>query len=125
MEYTNKIDKKKLFIIIIVTILAAGNVFFCVIYFLNRAELSKTTQQLKVQQTNEKVLFFAKLFIDKVLLLQGTVGFEDRLKLENAVRDINDKEIFSKWQEFTKSQNDRESQVALGNLLKLLFQKLF
>lgn len=115
-------QKTKLVAIIIV-LLVAGNILFTAMYFLNRAELLRLQEQLKVQQTNEKSLFFAKLFIDKVLLSAGTVNFEDRLKLENAVRDINDPKIFAKWEEFTNSQNDRESQIAVGNLLKLLIIK--
>lgn len=116
-------QKTRLVIITIITLLIAGNIFFAVIYFINRVELLQAQKQLNVQQTNEKSLFFAKLFIDKVLLSEGTVNFEDRLKLENAVRDINDPKIFAKWEEFTNSQNDRESQVAVGSLLKLLIVK--
>ncbi len=117
-------QKTRLFVIII-TILAVGNIFFVAMYFSDRAELLRAKKQLIVQQTNEKILSFAKLFIDKILLGEGTVNFEDRLKLENAVRDINDKEIFSKWQQFTESQNNRESQTAVGNLLKLSLDKIF
>ncbi|MEK7658605.1 MAG: hypothetical protein AAB352_01950 [Patescibacteria group bacterium] len=125
MDYTNKIDKKRLSIIIIIIILAVVNIYFGVVYFLNRAELLEVRQQLKTQQANEKVLFFAKLFVDKVLLANGAVSWEDRLNLENAVRDINNKEIFSKWEEFTNTKTDRESQTAVGNLLKLLFARIF
>jgi hypothetical protein len=118
-------QKIRLFAIIIITILAVAAVLFAVMYFLDRQELLQARQQLKAQQTNEKVLVFAKLFVDKVLLGEGTVSFDDRLSLENAVRDISDKEIFSDWQEFTNSQSDKESQAAVGNLLKLLFNKIY
>ncbi len=117
-------QKTRLFLIII-AILMVGAVYFAVIYFLNRAELLQAQNQLIVQQANEKTLSFTKLFIDKIFLGEGTVNFEDRLKLENAVRDINDKEIFSGWQQFTQSKTDRETQTAVGNLLKLLFAKIF
>ena len=115
----------RLFIVTIITILIAGNILLGVLYFLNRAEIGVLQQQFTAQQTNGKVAFFAKLFVDKVLLGQGTVSFEDRLKLENAVRDINDEQVFSTWQAFTNSTDDRESQSAVGNLLKLLFSKIY
>ena len=110
---------------IIISLLVAVSVYLATMYFLNRQELLQAQQQLKIQQSNDKVLVFAKLFVDKVLLGKGTVSFDDRLKLENAVRDINDPEIFSKWQEFTESKTDNESQVTVGNLLKLLFTKIY
>lgn len=118
-------QKTRLILVIIIAVLIAGNAYFASMYFLNRAELARTGKQLIAQQTNEKVLSFAKLFVDKVLLGKGTVDFEDRLKLENSVRDINDKEIFSKWQEFTNSQSDKQSQTAAGNLLEFLLNRIY
>jgi hypothetical protein len=118
-------QKTKLILTIIISVLIAGNICLGILYFLNYQELRQVQQQLKSQQTNEKVLFFAKLFVDKVLLGTGTVSFDSRLELENAVRDINDKEIFSKWQDFTNSQSDQESQTAAGSLLKLMFTKIY
>ena len=118
-------QKTKLALTIIIIVLIAVSASFAVMYLLDRQKLVQDEQQLKEQQTNEKVLVFAKLFVDKVLLGEGTVSFDDRLSLENAVRDINDKEIFSDWQAFTNSQSDKESQTAIGNLLKLLFAKFY
>jgi hypothetical protein len=117
-------SKIKLFVIILITVLVAGNVCFGVFYFLNCKELNQYKKEVVIQQDNTRVFLFADLFIDKVLLGQGTVSFEDRLSLENAVRDIKDNEIFSKWEQFTDSQDDRQSQSAVGNLLKLLFAKV-
>jgi len=118
-------QKTKLFIIIVVIIFIAGSIYLATMCFLSGTELARIRQQLKAQETNEKVLLFAQLFVDKILLSDGTVNFEDRLKLENAVRDINDKEIFSEWEKFTKSQNDRESQSAVGNLFKFLLSEIY
>ena len=118
-------QKTRLFVITIITLLAAVSVYLAVMYFLDHQSLLQVQKQLKAQQNNEKVSIFAKLFVDKVLLSQGTVSFDDRLRLENAVRDISDPEIFSKWQEFTDSKDDNESQITVGNLLKLLFNKIY
>jgi hypothetical protein len=121
---TKPINKTRLLIVIIITLLIATNIYFVVMYTLSQFERSDAEAQLKTQKTNEKALFFAKLFIDKVLLGESTVDFEDRLKLENSVRDINDQKIFNEWQNFTKSQTDKEVQVSAGRLLDMLFDKV-
>ena len=97
-------QKIRLAVIILITLLAASNIFIAAQYVLSQIELNRVNGQLQVQQVNQKSLSFAKIFVDKFLLGEGTVGFEDRLKLENAVREINDPEIFSQWQKFTASQ---------------------
>ena len=117
-------EKTRLVVIILITLLVASNIFFVVRYILSQTELNSARQQLQVQQTDQKSLFFAKLFVDRFLLGQGTVGFEDRLKLENSVRDINDPEIFKQWQRFTSSSDDSEAQLAAGELFNLLFKRL-
>lgn len=117
-------NKTRLFVITIITLLAASNIYLAVMYGLSQLEAAQTRSQLKSQETNEKALLFAKLFIDKVLLGEGTVDFEDRLKLENAVREINDQKIFNEWQTFTASQGDSEVQASAARLLGLLFDKV-
>lgn len=114
----------RLVIIILITLLAASNIFLAVQYTLSQMELKSVKQQLQIQQTDQKSLFFAKLFVNKFLLGQGTVGFEDRLTLENAVRDINDPVIFKQWQTFTNSQTDYDAQKSAGIMFNLLLDKL-
>ena len=92
--------------------------------FLLASELNLAKTNLKTQETNEKAVLFAKLFIDKILLSQGTVGFDDRLKLENAVRDLNDPQIFAQWQKLTASSGDAETQQIVGSILKMLISKI-
>jgi len=85
---------------------------------------NEINQQIKAQQINEKVLVFTKLFVQKVLQGQDGISFEDRLQLENAVRDLNDQSIFNQWQKFTKSQNNTEAQQTAGSLFDLLLDKI-
>jgi len=117
-------NKKRFLIIIVITILIAGNIYFALMYSLSRLEFIQVQKELKYQEVNEKVLYFAKLFINKVLLGEGEVDFEDRLKLENAVRDVNDQKIFEQWQVFVGSQNSKDVQTAAGRILDLLFDKV-
>lgn len=81
-------------------------------------------QQVKVQQINGKALLFTKLFVQKVLQGQEEIGFEDRLQLENSVRDLNDQAIFSQWQRFTNAQSNQQAQQEAGDLFVLLLSKI-
>lgn len=70
------------------------------------------------------VLNFANLFINKVLRTTGEISFEDRLKIENAVRDTNDKEIYDQWQKFVNVQTEAQGREEIKNLLQLIVNKL-
>lgn len=117
-------QKIRLLIIIVISLLSSAVVYLSVECFLLAKEVKSAEVGLKVQQTDEKAAFFVKLFIDKVLLSTGIINFEDRLKLENAVRDLNDPDIFIQWQKFTASKNDAETQKIVGNILKMLVDKI-
>lgn len=113
-----------LFWIILVLILLAGNVFFGVKYSALQKELKLTQVTLETQKTNEKVLDFTKLFVEKVLKADTEIDFETRLKLENAVRNLNDEEILGQWQKFTESKTETEAQETVKNLLEILVGKI-
>jgi hypothetical protein len=110
--------------LIIILILLIGNIFFSYKYFALQKELETTKADIKTQQINEKTLDFTKLFIEKVLKAETEVDFETRLKLENAVRNLNDEQIFSQWQKFTESKTEAEAQIEVKNLLKMLIDKI-
>ncbi len=116
-------EKVKFLIIVIILISAilAGVSF---LYVFNRIELNNAQKLLKVQQINEKALSLTKFFVEKVLQGQSEVNFEDRLKLENAVRDLNDQKVFLQWQKIVKSKTDKETQQEVGAFLNLLLNKL-
>lgn len=117
-------SKKKLLVIMLVSILLAGNVFFGIEYFTGRAELRRTEALLKTRNTNNKVIKFTKLFVNKVLKAESEVDFETRLRLENAVRDLNNEPILAQWQKFTDSKTETEAQTQVKNLLELLVNKI-
>ncbi len=117
-------SKRSLIIIIIIGILLITSTFFGLRYFLIKKELKDTQQTLEIQQINEKVLKFTKLFIENVLKAETEVGFETRLKLENAVRDLKDEEILGQWQKFTESKTEVQAQEEVKNLLEMLVNKI-
>ena len=117
--------KQKIILTIIILILTTVSIFSGFNYFLARKKLQIVEQQLKVQQNNIEVVNFTKLFIDKVLKAEKEVSFEDRLKLENSVRDLDDDEILALWTKFTASKTEAEAQNAVKNLLELLVKKFY
>jgi hypothetical protein len=117
-------QKTRLAVIIIISVLAAAVIYLSIQNFLLVKELNFLKANYKAQQTNEKAAAFAKLFVDKILLSSGTINFEDRLQLENSVRNLADKEIFEKWQQFTASKGDAETQKIVGGILELLINKI-
>ena len=117
-------QKQKTILSIIILVLIAGNIFFAVKYFSAQKELQRIQVIAEDKNTNEKVLNFTKLFITEVLRADGEVGFETRLKLENAVRDLKDEEILAQWQKFVDSNNERIAQEEVKNLLEMLVEKV-
>ncbi len=117
-----KINSRTTLIIITVfialVIILAGQ---CYVFYGN-FQTQKSINQ--TYQYNEKILDFTKLFIAKIIKGQGEVSFEDRLQLENAVRDIKDKAIFDQWQRFSESKTEVQAQVEVKNLLELLINKI-
>jgi len=126
MEFNDSILKHKKSIIfgLIILILLFGGVFFGVKYFSQLNEIEGLQKELAVRQTNERVVNFLAVFIQKVLRAEKEVSFEDRLKLENTIRDINDPEILSEWEKFTGSTNEFQIQEGVKDLLEVLVKKI-
>ena len=117
-------QKQKTVLTIIILSLIAGNIFFAVKYFSTQEELQQTKIIAEDKNISEKTLNFTKLFIVEVLKADSEVDFETRLKLENAVRDLNDEEILIQWQKFVDSQTEEEAQMEVKNLLEMLIRKI-
>ena len=116
--------KQKTILIIIILLLLASNVFLGFKYFSVQKEVKQTQSTLEIQQTNEKILDFTKLFIKKVLKAETEIDFETRLQLENAVRNLDDEKILAQWQKFTESKTESDAQQEVKNLLELLINKI-
>lgn len=114
----------KITVILIIILLFLSTVTFFTVWVLTEQELKTANSNIQVNQINGRVLTFSRLLTDKVLSGDKEVSFEDRLKLENAVRDLNDQEVLSQWQEFTKSDSGVSSQKYFSQLLKTLLAKI-
>lgn len=109
---------------LIILILAGAVIVLGVQYYIARQNLTAADNTVKTFQYDQKVLSFAKLFITKVLKADGEVSFDDRLALENAVRNINDKAIFDQWQSFINAKTALDAQIQVKNLLEMLINKI-
>ncbi|MEK9132272.1 MAG: hypothetical protein AAB606_00995 [Patescibacteria group bacterium] len=89
-----------------------------------KKELYNEQLRVKTQTMNEKILDFNKYFIDKVLKAEGEIDFETRLKLETAVRNLNDNDILALWQKFVESKDEISAQKNVQNLLEILATKI-
>lgn len=118
-------NKQKVILTTVISILAAVNVFLGFSYFFAQKQQQTIRQQLSNQQNNIRIVNFTKLFIDKVLKAEKEVSFEERLVLENAVRDLNDNEVLTQWEKFTASKTETNAQEEVKNLLELLVKKFF
>jgi len=124
MVDSKPLNLKIISLVIVMLILLAGNLFFGMKYFAVQKELRQTQTALESQKTNEKVLDFSKLFIEKVLKGAEEISFEDRLNLENAARGLNDEEVLTQWNKFIESKTELEAQREVKNLLEMLVGKI-
>ncbi|TSC93805.1 MAG: hypothetical protein CEN87_755 [Parcubacteria group bacterium Licking1014_1] len=115
---------KRIILIAVISILVAGNIILGLQYVLAYKQIQETQEEIKTQQLNARIISFLQLFIRDVLKTENEISFEKRLKLENAVRDLNEKEVLSRWEEFTASKTEAEAQERVKNLLDLLVSKL-
>jgi cell shape-determining protein MreC len=121
-EKTLKKLKELKRIIIIVVILLLFNFYFAWKYFNARKALSQTLSFSS--NLNQNVFNFTKFFIENVIKTDREVSLETRLKMENDVRNLNDKEILEKWEKFVNSKTEDEAQKNVRELLLILVEKI-
>ena len=107
-----------------VIILLAVCLFLGVEYLFLIQQNKALQASVKTQQLDTKLVAFDKMFIEKVLQSNTEVSFDDRLKLENAVRDLNDPQILAQWEKFSNSANEADAQTQTKNLLDLIVNKI-
>ena len=104
-----------------ITFKKGGFLFFIVLLFVSLAaniylvfQLRQSIKLVEAQKINLKILAFRNMFTQKVLLADGEVDFDTRLTLENAVRALNDQEIFDQWEKAIKlTKNQKRNKKSL------------
>jgi len=118
------LDRTRLVSNILMVMLVAGNIFFSIQYTENNKQQDSLSQTdnttIRIQAAS-----FLKLFIDTVLNSSGqAISYDDRVALENAVRQIQDADILKQWNTFVQSPDEKASQENSVKLMKLVTNKL-
>ena len=108
---------------VLLIVLLAGNLYFSVQY----VESLKNSQTPVVDKGAQEVLQiknanFLKLFINKVVKSSGTVTYEDRVQLENDVRQIHNPELTSQWETFVANKDPKKAEEAATDLMLILVE---
>jgi len=112
------LDKSRLVSNILMLVLVAGNIFFSIQYTENiKQQADQAASVVDTSGTRIKAARFMKEFVDIVLNTQGTISLDDRVKLENDVRQIGDSTITTQWMSFV---NSKDAKTAQSNAVKLM-----
>ena len=125
MNLNAGLEKSRLVSNVLMIILVVGNIFFSIQYMdsvkqqVNRdsVEEAKTTERLQTAR-------FLKLFIDTVLNTKDTMSFENRVKLESDVRQLQDNAVTAQWDAFVNSKDGKLAQEAAVKLMSMLGSKM-
>ena len=120
----HQFNNKKIILILLFGIVLILAVILGFSYYSKAKENNELKSQVQERQTNEKVVNFLNLFVKKVLKAEQEVSFEDRLGLENAIRDIGDAELLKKWEAFTEGSTEVQIQLGVKDLLEALVNKI-
>lgn len=119
------LDRTRLVSNILMLVLVAGNIFFSIQYTQNiQAERDRLANAEDNTATRIQVARFLKYFIDTVLNTKGTISFDDRVKLENDIRQIKDANLVSMWTEFLNSADSAAAQANAVKLMSMLTNKM-
>jgi len=67
---------------------------------------------------------FMKFFIDTVLNTKSDISFDDRVKLENDIRQLGDKNVTAQWEAFVNSKDTKTAQEIAVKLMSMLGSKM-
>ncbi len=118
---TGIMERTKLVSNILLLVLLAGNLYFSAqyIYSLNNDKVAVidtgAAEVIKIKNAN-----FLKLFINKVVKANGTVTYEDRVQLENDVRQIHNPALTAQWELFVGNKDAKKAEAAATDLMLML-----
>lgn len=120
---TGVLERTRLASNVLMLLLLVGNIFFSIQYTEN-IKIQALAQEQDMSSQRVKISHFLKLFIDKVISTQGTVSFEDRVKLENDVRQIGDPTLVTQWESFVGSTDSKIAQENAVKLMSMLINRM-
>jgi len=122
---TGIFDKTRLMANILMVVLVCLNIFFSVQYTQNiKTEGAQIEQEAAKTEERLKISRFMKFFVDKVLGTNGTIAFEDRVKLEADIRAMGDEAMTKQWEAFVSSTDSESAQQSAVKLMSMLASKM-
>ena len=110
---------------ILVLILLIGNIFFAYQYVaVLRTQGLQQKEQNEKAATRTQVAQFNKFFIDTVINNKSKISPDDRIKLENDMRQIHDENLLKLWDAFVNSKDSKATQENAGKLMAALAGKM-
>ncbi len=125
MSIESGLNRASIFTSLLLVVLLGGNLYFSVQYVQNLKQQNAATEQANSSfNTRFQVASFLKEFIDTVLNTQGTVSFDNRVKLESDIRQIKDDTLTAQWTSFVNSPDSKSAQQNAVKLMALLADKM-
>ena len=122
---TGIFDKTRLIANVLMILLVCLNIFFSIQYTQNmKSDDLKTEQELAKTEERLQTSRFMKFFVDKVLGTNGTISFEDRVKLESDIRALGDQNLTAQWEAFVASTDSETAQKSGVKLMSMLASKM-
>ena len=119
------LDRTRLVSNVLMLVLVAGNIFFSIQYTEGiKQQADAANQNVNKDATRIQTARFLKFFIDTVLNTQGTISFDDRVKLENDIRQIGDSNLTAQWTDFVNSKDSKIAQASAVKLMSMLTNKM-
>ena len=122
---TGIFDKTRVLANTLMVVLVCLNIFFSVQYTQNlKKDDVKANAEFAKSEERFKTARFMKLFVDKVLGTNGTIAFEDRVKLESDIRALGEASLVSQWDAFVASTDSETAQQNAVKLMSMLANRM-
>jgi|AntRauTorckE6833_2_1112554.scaffolds.fasta_scaffold12127_4 hypothetical protein len=119
------LDRSRLLANFLMVALVAMNIWFSVQYTEGIRQEGKQAdvEALRLEERLQNSRFM-KTFIDTVLGTNGVISFEDRVKLENDIRTLDDDQAVQLWDSFVASEDSETAQENAVRLMSYLSNKM-
>ena len=119
------LDKSRIISNILMLVLVAGNIFFSIQYTEGiKQQADQAASVIDNSATRIQSARFMKEFVDIVLNTTGTISLDDRVKLENDLRQIGDPAITKQWTDFVNSKDAKTAQAGAVKLMSMVTNKM-
>ena len=114
--------QKNLFSSVLILILLAGNIYMSMQYISVVKELQKAKSSDTISESTKASVVLTEV-LDVVLNTRPTTP-DDRIKLENDIRQLKDSAIIAQWETLVSSKDAKTSQATVLKIVAMLEDKM-